>query len=243
MLLAVDTSTRYAGVALADGERVISARSWHSAVNHTAELMPAVAETLKGAGLAVNDLDGIVVALGPGGFSALRVGMSVAKGLAMATGKPLVGVGTLDAEAQPYLQSGLLVCALLDAGRSEVSSGSFGTDAHRVRKDRICPPAELLDELAGGPVILCGEGTLAHAELLREGLGNRAVIAGHSPAARLWALATLGQQRLDSGEADDMATLQPYYLRMPTIGGPKRRDRVRQELREDETYGNGNDNY
>ena len=228
MLLAVDTSTRYAGVALADGGRVISARSWYSAVNHTAELMPAVAETLKGAGLAVNDLDGIVVALGPGGFSALRVGMSVAKGLAMATGKTLVGVGTLDAEAQPYLQSGLPVCALLDAGRSEVSSGRFGTDGHRLREDRICPPAELLDELTGGTGILCGEGTLPHADLLREGLRDRAVIAGHSPAARLWSLAALGQQRLDSGDADDVATLQPYYLRMPTIGGPKRRDRVRQ---------------
>ena len=157
MLLAIDTSTRNAGVALAREGQVISSRSWRSAVNHTAELMPAVAHLLAGAGLSVNDLEGIAVALGPGGFSALRVGMSVAKGLALASGKPLVGIGTLDAEAQPYLQSGLPVCALLDAGRSEVSSGYFGADGARLREDRICPPTELIDELTG-PILFCGEG-------------------------------------------------------------------------------------
>lgn len=205
----------------------MAARSWRSAVNHTAELMPAVAQLLEGAGLSVHDLDGIAVALGPGGFSALRVGMSVAKGLALASGKPLVGIGTLDAEAQPYLQSGLPVCALLDAGRSEVSTAYLGVDGMRLREDRICPPTELLDEVAG-PVLFCGEGTQAHGEAVRERMGDKAVVVGHSPPGRLWALALLGHERLKAGEEDDVATLQPYYLRMPSIGGPKRRDRVRQ---------------
>ena len=156
MLLAIDTSTRYAGVALADPGRVVSARSWYSAVNHTAELMPAVSETLKAAGLTVNDLAAIAVALGPGGFSALRVGMSVAKGLALASGRPLLGIGTLDAEAQPYLQSGLPVCALLDAGRQELSSALFAPDGQRLREDLICPPDELLPDLPE-TVLFCGE--------------------------------------------------------------------------------------
>ena len=209
-----------------DGQ-VVASRSWRSAVNHTAELMPAVAHLLEGSGLSVPDLEGIAVALGPGGFSALRVGMSVAKGLALASGKPLVGIGTLDAEAQPYLQSGLPVCALLDAGRSEVSSGYFGSDGQRLREDRICPPPELLEEVTG-PALFCGEGTTAHAEVIRERMRDQALVVGHAPAARLRALAALGQERLDAGETDDVATLQPYYLRMPSIGGPKRRDRVRQ---------------
>ena len=237
MLLAIDTSTRYAGVALADAGRVLSGRSWYSAVNHTAELMPAVARTLEGAGLTVKELDGIAVALGPGGFSALRVGMSVAKGLALASGQPLVGIGTLDLEAHCYLESGLPVCALLDAGRSEVASASFGTGpaaGQRTRDDRIGPPEELLAELAETPettepTLFCGEGTPPHAELIRERLGRRAVVAGHTPAARLYALAELGRRRLETGATDDLATLQPYYLRMPTIGGPKRRDRVAQQ--------------
>ena len=189
--------------------------------------MPAVERLLAGSGLSVPDLDGIAVALGPGGFSALRVGMSVAKGLALASGKPMTGIGTLDAEAQPYLQSGLPVCALLDAGRSEVSSGYFGADGQRIREDRICPPTDLLDEVMG-PLLFCGEGTAAHAAVIRELMGDQALVVGHSPATRLWALAALGHARLEAGEADDVAALQPYYLRMPSIGGPKRRDRVRQ---------------
>ena len=242
MLLAIDTSTRYAGVALADSGRVLSCRSWYSAVNHTSELMPSVAQTLEAAVLTVNDLDGIAVALGPGGFSALRVGMSVAKGLAMASGKPLVGVGTLDLEAHPYLDSGLPVCALLDAGRGEVASAYFkiGTGAEtetetdadargqRVREDLICDPEELLSGI-DERTLFCGEGVHPHAGLIRERLGRRGVVIGYSPFGRLGSLAELGRQRLESGGGDDVASLQPYYLRMPSIGGPKRRDRVPQQ--------------
>ena len=227
MLLVIDTSTRNAGAALARDGQVISSRSWRSTVNHTAELMPAVVHLLEAAQLTVNDLEGIVVALGPGGFSALRVGMSVAKGLALATGKPLAGIGTLDAEAQPFRHSGLTLCAMLDAGRGEVASAGFGTDGERSREDRICPPEELLAGLSGQH-IFCGEGVASHALLIKEQLGDKAVVVGHTPAARLWALAELGHLKLDAGNGDDVATLQPYYLRMPTIGGPKRRDRVRQ---------------
>ena len=119
MLLAIDTSTRYAGVALADDQRVIAARTWYSTANHTTELMPAVAQLLQGRATAVQDLEGVAVALGPGGFSALRVGVSVAKGLAAAGGLKIVGVGSLDLEAFPYAGSGLPVCSLwrLDEGR------------------------------------------------------------------------------------------------------------------------------
>ena len=212
MLLAIDTSTRYAGVALADETgRVLAARSWYSAVNHTAELMPAVAEILKGAGLTVNDLAGIAVALGPGGFSALRVGMSAAKGLAIAAGKPLAGIGTLDAEAAPYLESGLLVCALLDAGRREVASALFTDNGQRLRDDRICPPEELLPEIRQ-PTLFCGEGAPPIAGLLRERLGPQAVIAGHAPAGRLWPLCRLGTPTAGSRPArrpGNPATLLP----------------------------------
>ncbi len=231
MLLAIDTSTRNAGAALARDGQVVSAHSWRSAVNHTAELMPAVSQLLTAAGLTVNDLDGITVALGPGGFSALRVGMSVAKGLAMVSGKPLLGVNTLEAEAQLYLKSGLTVCPMLDAGRGEVASACFAPGGQRVREDIICSPEELLEELlpvTAGAILFCGEGLPPYADLIGPRLGSRAVITGHTPAARLWALAELGQRRLTAGAGADLATLQPHYLRMPSIGGPKRRDRVRQ---------------
>lgn len=223
MLLAVDTSTRYAGVALYDEGRVLSSRSWYSAANHTVELMPAIAQVLQDRGLVPGALRGIAIALGPGGFSALRVGMGVVKGLAMTAGKSVVGLGTLDLEGYAYLDSGLPVCALLDAGRGEVASGHFGTDGRRSREDLVSPVEELVDSIDRATLI-CGEGAATWHDLIRERLGPLGLVVRSAPASRLWALCELGWKGLESGDTADLATLQPIYLRMPSIGGPKQRD-------------------
>lgn len=228
MLLAIDTSTRNASVALADGQRVVTLRAWHSMVNHSTELMPAVADILKSRGVRPAELDAVSVALGPGGFSALRTGLSAAKGLAMAAGIPIIGVGSLDLEAYPLRHAGLLVCTLLEAGRGEAASALISAGGHRQREDRISGPDELLDELettGNGTTIFCGEGLPPWADAVKSRLGDRAVLCHAPPAARAAALAALARDRLERGEADDLDTLQPTYLRMPTIGSPKRRDR------------------
>ena len=224
MLLAIDTSTRFAGVALADGDRVVATRSWYSSVNHTAELMPAVVQLLKSHAVAVKDLEGVAVALGPGGFSALRVGISVGKGLAAAGGIPILGVGSLDVEAFPFSDCGLPVCVFLEAGRGEVASALFRPDGERARDDRVTPPAEALAEI-GEPTVFCGEGIAPWLEEINRVLGSRAVACRPAPAARTGSLAAMARTRLEGGRYDDPATLQPYYLRMPSIGVSKRRDR------------------
>ena len=243
MLLAIDTSTRSASVALAEGPRVVAGRSWYSAVNHTTELMPAVVQLLDGRSVLPSELDAVAVALGPGGFSALRTGMSVAKGLAMAARIPIVGIGSLDLEAFPYRESGLEVCALLEAGRSEAASALVAPDGTRLREDRVTGLNELLEEVdsrirgndvgrgndasedRGSPLLFCGEGMSPWAEDLRATLGGRALLCHTPPSARAGSLAALASGRLERGDADDLDTLQPYYLRMPSIGVPKRRDR------------------
>ena len=224
MLLAIDTSTRYAGVALADEERVVSCRVWYSNMNHTMELMPQIAESLEAQDIDVASLEGVAVALGPGGFSALRVGMSVAKGLAMTGRTKIVGVGTLDLEAFPFLDSGLPVCALLEAGRNELASAHFAPVGERTKEDIICPLEEILETITE-PLLICGEGVHGRTQQIKEMLGRLAVVVQPSPAARLWSLLAIARQRLESGQVDDLADLQPYYLRMPSIGGPKIRDR------------------
>ena len=232
MLLSIDTSTRYAGVALSDEERVVSCRLWYSRVNHTAELMPAVAQLLEHHGIAVRgsarELEGIAVALGPGGFSSLRVGLSVAKGLAVASGLPLVGVRTLDLEAHPYLETGVAVCAMLDAGRKEVATARFDSRGDPAGEETICPPDELLDSISE-TTQFCGEGVAPWVSLIKERLGPMAlVMASPSPGIRLWSLAAIARERLAAGRTDDPASLEPNYLRMPSIGQPKSRDRRRQ---------------
>ena len=234
MLLSIDTSSRHGGVALSDADgNVIEARLWYSTANHTTQLMPAVAEVLASRNLPAAALTGVAVALGPGPFSALRVGVSAAKGLAMAAGYPIIGIDTLSLEARPHLTPDGIVSAWLDAGRNEVAAAWF-QHGERIREDAIDSPDALLDDepaLPHGALIYCGEA--AHSR--RDAIGNSgdsnqrpAAVAPWTPANRLWALAELAAGRLRDGHADDLATLQPYYLRMPTIGAPKRRDTVRQ---------------
>ena len=243
MLLAVDTSTRNASVALAEGPRAVAGRSWHSVVNHTTELMPAVAQLLDSRGIYARELEAVAVALGPGGFSALRTGLSVAKGLAMAARIPIIGIGSLDLEAYPCRESGLEVCALLEAGRSEAASALIAPDGTRLREDRITGLDELLEEMdsrlrgndggvgndgsreTDGPVLFCGEGMPTWADGIRAALGKQAGLSRTPPSARAGSLAALAFERLERGDADDLDALQPHYLRMPSIGVPKRRDR------------------
>ena len=233
MILAIDTSTRNASVALAEGDRVLASAGWYSAVNHSTELMPAVTRILGSREVSPRDLDAVAVALGPGGFSALRTGVSAAKGMAMAARIPIVGVGSLELEAFPFRRSGLVVCSLLEAGRGEASSAILGTgpEQSRLREDRITGPEELMDEVEGGDygsVLFCGEGLPPWGDMIQTRLGNSAVLCHTWPSARAESLAVVAWHRLQEGETDDLAALQPYYLRMPSIGTPKRRDRRRQ---------------
>src|SRR5512138_1031812 len=103
MLLAVDTSTAQVGLALYDGSQVVSEYAWRSSQRHTVELAPAVAELLARSSLTMDNVQALGVALGPGSFTSLRVGLSLVKGLALARHLPLVGIPTLDilAAAQP----------------------------------------------------------------------------------------------------------------------------------------------
>ena len=234
MLLALDTSTKHAAVAITNGERVVMSQSWHSLYNHTSELMPSVVNILERVGVTPLQLDGVAVALGPGGFSALRVGLSAAKGLALVVETPIIGVGTLDIEAYPYLNSGVHVCALLEAGREECATALFDGNGIRVREDRVCTVDRLLAEVkatADCPVIFCGEGVIPWKEQIAAAFGINALIVWSTPAARIWSLAEIAQERLSRGQINDLATLQPEYLRMPSIGVPKQRGRVPQRGR------------
>ena len=227
LLLAIDTSTRYAGVSLRNQDRVVCSLSWHSTQNHTKELLPAIESVLQRAGAGHAALQGIAVASGPGGFSALRVGMSAAKGLAMPHGLPVVAVGTLECEAWPYASTGLPVCSLLDVGRNEVATATFQQRDtwSRIAEERICGPEDLqtLADNTTSDLVLCGEGVPGREQHLKEALGERALVINGGHSGRLWALAELGWSRLVEGRTEDLSTLQPFYLRRPTIGRPATR--------------------
>ena len=217
MLLAIDTSTRQAGIALYEGVRgLVAEYNWHSANRHTEELMPAIAQMLAQAGVQPSGLRAVAVALGPGSFTGLRVGLAAAKGLALAHGLTLLGIPTLDAVAYPHQAQPVPIIAVLQAGRGRVywapyAHGPGGWAAQE--PPRLSTVPELANTVVR-PLMFVGEVTGADQETLISWAGRPRV--NFLPAAltmrRGGYLAELGWTRFGAGESDDHASLSPIYL-------------------------------
>jgi tRNA threonylcarbamoyladenosine biosynthesis protein TsaB len=222
MLLAIDTATHLAGLALYDQAAgwILGEETWQSVNNHTVELMPRLVRLMDQQQLAPADLSGLVVSLGPGSFTGLRIGLALAKGLSLACDLPLVGVPTLDVVARPHMDQPYPIWAILQAGRGRICVGRYARRKGRWRRQgdsQLTTIEELCDGIEG-KALVCGEIGGLDAETLRERLGDKATIA--SPAASLRRpayLAELGWERLGRGDADDPKALAPIYLQNPQI--------------------------
>ena len=224
-LLAIDTSTRHAGIALAKDGEVIE-YLWRSEQNHGAELLPAIERLLGDVGASFSDIDRVGIATGPGGFSALRVGLATAKGFALPRDLPIVGISTYDLEAMPnWPPSGPLV-AVIDAGSSGLAWARYEPPsestnvtlpaAHR-REVGVAPPVGLADAM---PVDarFCGEAV----ERLADVVSADRLLGDGAPTRRPADLATMAAARLEAGDTDDPAALAPDYARAPSITTPAR---------------------
>ncbi len=226
MQLAIDTSTDNASLSLLDEETVLFELTWHSRQKHTVELLPRLDYLLNRHNLNIRSVSAVIVALGPGSFNGLRVGISTAKGLAFSLGIPLVGISTLSAEAYPHAATLLPVCPIFNAGRGEIATATYqmkGEEWCQLATEHITTLETLLSEITTATVF-CGEFIPTIAKSLTETLREKAVIP--PPAARLRRavyLAELGQKQLKAGITHDPATLQPIYLRRPAITMPKKR--------------------
>jgi tRNA threonylcarbamoyladenosine biosynthesis protein TsaB len=225
MLLALDTATRLASIALFDGQRLLSEATWHSARQHTVELMPRAVEMLDHAGVAPQDLVAVGVAQGPGSFTGLRVALSVAKGLAAAHDLALLGVPTLDIVAYAHRRQPLPVCALVQAGRGRVCWALYhitGENWHSASDYHLSSVEEVATAIGdmAQEMLIAGEMWPSTVATFRDILGDIGQFA--SPAAtlrRAGYLAELAWQRHERGERDDPASLVPIYLHEPSIAG------------------------
>src|SRR5579884_2353426 len=125
LLLALDTSTRQASIALCSESELYGEYTWHVGNNHSVELLENVRHLLTECQVAFSQLDAVAVAIGPGSFNGVRVALATAKALAFSLGKPLVGVSTLDILAARQQQWLGPVCAVQEAGRSELYAACY----------------------------------------------------------------------------------------------------------------------
>jgi len=218
--LAIDSSNEVASVALSSEGALVAELTWRSGQNHTAELAPGIIRVLNQAGLGLGELGGLIVARGPGSFNGIRVAMSVAKGLALALKLPLVGVGTLEIVAYPYRGLGLPVCPVMAMARGELAAAVYEVrkgEWVRTVEESIFSVESLVGEL-GSRTLLCGEIPADTLSLLKRSLGRKAlVLRDGAGVRRAGYLAELGWRKLRRGEFDPSPTLQPLYLRRPSI--------------------------
>lgn len=215
MELSIDTSTTCAAVGLSDQGEFVAEYRWRSRQNHCVELAPAIRDLMRRTGVGMGRLEAVFVARGPGGFSALRVGMSAAKALSAALDVPLVSVNTLDVEAAPYLPLGSPVAAVIPAGRTRLYLGAYAaTSDNGPPSYRVIQSDELARLLSPGDVV-CGEAAPECANAA-ESAGAR-VAAASPPTRGAAALARLAYARLERGCSDDRAALQPLYLRSAQV--------------------------
>lgn len=231
-LLGIDTSTLNAGVAVlldegdGDGDggcRIFERR--RRVTTHSEMLLMLVDEVLKEAQLAPKELDVVVCGRGPGSFTGLRIGLSTAKGLCFALGKPLVLISSLAALAA-RAPRGARVCAALDAYRGEVYAGFFevrpeGRVAAEGREEALGPAVlgeRLKEKRRAGPIALVGEGILRYPELFGEG-----EVRDPDGAPRPGDLVRLGAIEAREGRVADLARSTPEYLRASEAELAKRR--------------------
>jgi tRNA threonylcarbamoyladenosine biosynthesis protein TsaB len=200
---------------LIDGE-VVAEQSQVANGSHAVTVLPLIADTLHGAGCTVRDLDAIAVSNGPGAFTGLRVGLSVAKGLACATGIPVLAVPTLEALARTVSSHQGFICTLLDARKGELYAACFESVSgvvHRLTPDAVVTLAELSENISL-PCIVVGDAVARYGAVLREHLGDQVTLLPyetHGPRGGV--VASMGLERLQSGVDASAASLEPFYVR------------------------------
>lgn len=213
MLLAVDSSTSQVGLALYDGDRVLGEMTWTTKQHHTAEIPPALSGLLSRCGASMASVNALGVALGPGSFTSLRVGLSLVKGIALARHLPVMGISTLDviATAQPQARHPLI--AAIQAGRTRIAFGeykSLGKQWQAQGPARSGTVDELLNRIES-PILIAGEFTSDE----RKKISKVKKVKLASPALcvrRPAVLAELAWKRWQKGDVDDVASLAPIYL-------------------------------
>ena len=214
LLLAIDTSSSQAGVALFDGSSLAS-RSWAADRSHTTTLLREIHGVLDAVGGQIKDLAAVAIAMGPGAFTGLRVGFGVAKGFHLATGVPMIGVSTLESAAFPFGACGCPVVTVVAAGRNRLIWATYLAEARGMTE--LAPPRngvaeELAQELRSHEkIIVTGELNETQEAVL---VNENSVILPPSPLRlrQPGALAHLGWQRWKVGDVDNPVTLEPVYL-------------------------------
>jgi len=215
-ILGIETSTTTGSVAVVSEDGVIAQYSLNIEVTHSERLMSTVDRVLTDTGLTIDDMDGYAVAIGPGSFTGLRIGLAAVKGLALVTGKPVAAVPTLEALAWNVPYAAYPVCPMLDARKNEVYAAMYrfeGTTLVHVMAEAVLSLPHLSERISG-KALFTGEASHLFREEIVNLFGDRALFAPVSailPSAAT--VAEIGLAMIKSGKQSDLDSVTPMYIR------------------------------
>jgi len=213
-VLGIDTASRTNTIGLIDADRVVADFAWDARDSSLQQIIVNIDLVLKRGGLSLEDLDGLAVGIGPGSWTGVRVGVTVAKTLACTLGKPLCGISSLEALAHQSKTASALLCPLVDAGRETVYAAFY-----RVREGAPIREGEYyVGSIAGltdrvrEPVLFLGRPAYLHRAVITSALGPPARFGSPSDAPGGAAFALMSLPRFAAGQVDDPLSLVPLYL-------------------------------
>jgi tRNA threonylcarbamoyladenosine biosynthesis protein TsaB len=225
LILAVDSATQVAGVALVARDRVIREEFINFRRNHSEILMPQIDRVMKESQCDWAQITALAVTAGPGSFTGLRIGMATVKGLSLATGLPIAAIPTLDVLAHNLAGSHALVAALLDARRQEVYFSCYDVQERYplgLLPMMACSPQKaaleidaLLEITGRGKVILVGDGVPPYQDYFVDFFAERLLpVSPHLMLSRAAALGSLAWRAADAQKLEDGLNVKPLYIRL-----------------------------
>lgn len=217
IILAVDTSTPSGSVALLEDRRILTEVFEQSRITHSERLMPTIDRILTGNKKSIKDVDGFAVSSGPGSFTALRVGISTVKGLALGTGKPVCGISSQEAIAWQLRFSNLEICVVTDARKKQVFTSRFAADGRgnltRLTQDASLTPDQLIQTL-NGPVIFSGNGLDLYRDKLEDLAPSGSLFADSSLwYSRACVVGLMAYGLMQKGITESAESLTAHYVR------------------------------
>lgn len=227
-ILAIETSAKAVSAAVSEDGKILCAGYQDTGLTHSRTLMPIVEGILKNTNLTIHDMDAIAVAVGPGSFTGIRIGVAAAKGLAFGADKPAIPVSTLAAMARNVaFADGLIICAM-DARRQQVYNALFeARDGRltRLTEDRAIALADLLAEIKEDPrpkTVLGDGGKLCQSFLDANGVACR-LAPPHLVMQNAMSVALEAEELAAAGVLLNAQELEPTYLRPPHADLPNRK--------------------
>lgn len=217
-ILSLDSATESATCAVLDEYKLFGEITFNYKKQHSTVLMPIIDRLLKDLNIDINSLDGFVVSKGPGSFTGLRIGAAVIKGLSQGTGKPFIGVSSLDALAYNLYCTSGIICPILDALRGNVYTALYNFDNDNlniISKYMIISINDLIELLnrQNKPVYFLGDAVPKFKEKLTSRIEDVHFAPVHLNVIKASSLGELGLKLLNSGLKDDLYTFAPFYLR------------------------------